>query len=57
MIDEESINNMIWSVVREHHWPPEVIDGLYLDSADHFGLEFWYDDLIEVHKELKQKNR
>ena len=46
---------MIKSVVREHHWNPKIINGLYLDSADHFGLMYWYSDVKEVHDELKKK--
>lgn len=45
---------MIKSVVRSHHWTPETIDGLYLDDADHFGLEYWFDDVLAVDKSLKQ---
>ena len=46
---------MIKTVVREHHWSPETINGLYLDSIDHFGLEYWYNDIKEVHAELNKK--
>ncbi len=46
---------MIKSVVREHHWPPHVIESLYHDGIDFFGLKYWYDDIIEVDKELKSK--
>jgi len=46
---------MIVSIVREHHWTPEVINGLYLDDADHFGLEFWYNDIKRVTEELKKE--
>lgn len=46
---------MIKSIVREHHWSPKEINGLYLDSTDHFGLEYWYDDVVQVHNDLKAK--
>lgn len=46
---------MIKSVVREHHWSPEVISSLYLDGVDYFGLEWWYNDSKEVEESLKSK--
>lgn len=44
---------MIKSVVREFHYPPAVIDNLYLDSADHHGLEFWFEDVREVVQKIE----
>jgi hypothetical protein len=44
---------MIKSVVREHHWSPDVINDLFLDDFDFFGLEFWYKDVIETNKKEK----
>ena len=46
---------MIKSVVREHHWPPSEFERLYLDDADVFGLEFWFNDIVEVNESLKEK--
>lgn len=47
---------MIVSVVREHHWSPEQISKLSLyDEDDINGLEFWYNDVKEVHKKLEKK--
>lgn len=43
---------MIKSVVREHHFTPDVIDALFFDAQDHRGLEFWYNDIVQVHKEM-----
>jgi len=48
---------MIKSVVREHHWTPDKIDSLYLDSRDHHGLEYWYNDVKEVSASLKPKDK
>ncbi len=47
---------MIKSVVRENKWTPKLIDGLYLDDADHFGLYYWYLDVKEVSQSLKSKD-
>ena len=55
-VSPESISNMVKTVVREHHWSPDIINGLYLDDIDRFGLEYWYNDIIECVKEIKKKN-
>jgi len=47
--------NVIKSVVREFHWTPKKIESLYCDDADFFGLMFWYNDVLEMHKEIKPK--
>lgn len=46
---------MIASVVREHHWAPDQIGALFIDSQDYQGLEFWYDDVMEMTAEIKKK--
>lgn len=46
---------MIKTVVREHHWTPETINGLHLDGIDHFGLELWYNDISELVAKMKKK--
>lgn len=46
---------MIKSVVREHHWPPAVVNTMYLDAVDHEGLIYWYDDVCAVAKEVNEK--
>lgn len=48
---------MVKTVVREHHWPPDVIGGLFVDDADSKGLEFWYDDILEVIEKINPKKR
>lgn len=48
---------MVKTVVREHHWTPEIINGLYLDDIDRFGLEYWYNDVKECVNEIKKKNK
>jgi hypothetical protein len=46
---------MIKLVVREHHFPPAVIDAFFLDDADYHGLEFWVNDTIELIKARGKK--
>lgn len=48
---------MFISLVREHKWPPSVLDGLFFDREDHHGLMFWYDDLKEVSENMKNKSK
>lgn len=48
---------MVKSVVREHKWTPQVINSLYLDDTDYFGLEWWYNDVCKVNEEMKSKNK
>ncbi len=46
---------MVRSVAREYHWPPDKIGGFFIDAQDFFGLEFWYNDIIEANKDFKNK--
>lgn len=47
------MDNMIKSVVREHHWSPEIIGDLFIDGGFD-SLEYWYEDLKDQIKETKQ---
>lgn len=51
-VSENNISVMIRSVVRFHHWPPNVIDDLFLDNVDDRGLEYWYHDTIKYSEEI-----
>tara|TARA_R110002167_G_scaffold110087_4_gene280347 strand:+ start:10850 stop:10987 length:138 start_codon:yes stop_codon:yes gene_type:complete len=42
------------TVVREFKWEPSVIDDMFIDDADYKGIKYWYDDIIDVHKQLKK---
>lgn len=46
---------MIKSVVREFHWTFLVIEQMYLDDEDYKGLEFWYNDVVEMTENFKKK--
>lgn len=46
---------MAISVAREHHWPPNVIGGLFFDAVDYKGLTYWYNDAKEVERQMKSK--
>lgn len=45
---------MVRTIVREHHWSPEVMSSLFHDGVDYFGLLYWYEDIKAVVKELKK---
>jgi hypothetical protein len=44
-------------VINEHHWPPSVIDAMYLDSLDYHGIGYWYDNAKEMHDKLKKPGK
>lgn len=46
---------MIVSLIREHHWAPDIIGALYIDGMDYNGIELLFDDLVKAHAELKKK--
>lgn len=48
---------MVKSIVREHHWTPTEINAMFIDSIDFEGIEFWYNDGLEVSKELNKKKK
>lgn len=51
----QSILNMVSSVVRETHWPPDIIGGFFIDNQDQYGLRFWYEDFKQMHDDLNKK--
>lgn len=55
-MDTEQLMLCIRSIVREYKWPPHVIDELYVDDIDHHGLIFWYNDVLDMHEQLKKQN-
>lgn len=48
---------MIKTVVRTYHWNPEIISNMYCDSRDYYGIEFWYNDVVNQHRDLESKNK
>ncbi len=46
---------MSFTVCAEHSWTPHYCLELYLDDIDHFGLKFWYDEIRERSKKVKEK--
>lgn len=43
---------MVVSVVSHYKWSPEAIGDLFIDAEDYLGLEFWYNEVKEMIKEL-----
>lgn len=54
LIDEESLKNLIVSVVRETKWTPEIIDSLFFDDIDYHGILWWYEDVKTMNEEIKK---
>ncbi len=54
-MSSESLDNVIKTVQREYKWPPDKIDGLFFDRADHHGLLWYYDDILHLDNEQKKK--
>jgi len=52
-----NIDDMIKSVVNEHHWSPSIIDQMYLDSLDYHGIGYWYDNAKEMHDKMKTPSK
>ena len=47
------MNNIIATVANTYHWTPHYLESLYVDGYNHFGLEFWYDQIKEQVKDTK----
>lgn len=48
---------MVKSVIREFKWSPTVINELFIDDADYLGLEYWYNDALEIQKSINKKKQ
>ena len=44
---------MIRSCVRVYKWTPKDFESLYLDDADFFGLEYWFNDALDFDEGIK----
>lgn len=43
---------MIKQIVLELKWLPNQIGSLFIDNVDHNGLEYWFDAVQKMLKEL-----
>lgn len=48
---------MLKSIVREYKFTPKDIDDLYLDDENYHGLIYWYNDVLQINKDLKPKKK
>ena len=46
---------MVRSIYREHHWTYDSISVLFFDNVDPSGIEFIYEDIVQVNKEIEEK--
>ena len=44
---------MLKSVVREFNFTPKDIDDMYLDDQNYHGIIYWYNDVLQIEKDLK----
>lgn len=44
------------SLVDYHHWTPKTISKMYVDDYDFKGLVYWYNELVRINKQMKQKS-
>jgi len=47
-LGNESLDNIIKSVNREHHYTPAIIDAFFLDRIDWHGLIWHYEDIVQM---------
>lgn len=45
---------MIASVAGEYHWSPHYLGDLFLDAQDRYGLEYWYNIVVNNDDEVKK---
>lgn len=50
-----SFDVVVKTIIRTYEWPPSEIGGLFFDRIDYEGLLYWYDDAIEMNKEIKSQ--
>lgn len=46
---------MIKSVVNQYNWSPLIMGDFFIDRIDHLGLEYWYEEVKHITKELTPK--
>ena len=39
------------------HWPPNVIDSLYLDDIDYHGLKYWYKAAVKAAEAVQNAGK
>lgn len=48
---------MIKTVVRNFKWEPKIINEMYCDDEDFFGLDYWYKDIQQQHAEIEANKK
>lgn len=43
---------MITSVGGEYNWLPEKLGSLFVDKNDLYGLEYWYNKVVQTEKRI-----
>lgn len=55
MSNDQSLRNIVVSVVMHLYWKPDYLQSLYMDDEDEFGLIFWYKEIQEIEKEEEKR--
>lgn len=55
MVDNDSLDNMIKTIVSEYHFSPSEISKMYVDNLDFQGIQFWYDECVRLNELRKPK--
>lgn len=49
---------MIKTICRSFDWAsPMIVNDMYCDEEDYFGIGFWYNDVKEQHEEIEKQNK
>lgn len=48
---------MMITVAREFKWSPGILGDLFFDEEDQDGLMFWYNDVLEMKKQMDSKRK
>lgn len=42
---------MIMNIIKEFHWSPDIISGLFIDAIDYRGILYLNQEIEEMHKD------
>jgi len=49
----DNINNIISTIIFEHHWHPSQVDALFLDRNDYYGALWHYEKIKQENDRIK----
>jgi hypothetical protein len=51
------LDNIIKSIVNNYNWTPKTISKMYCDDLDFQGLLYWYKEVEEIDKKVKNQKK